>query len=1102
MNSRYRAVHQFHSGTSQGDAITQQMLGLQEHLRGMGMASDVFAEHVAPGLAPGIHPIHGYGGSDDHLLLVHHSMGHAAFDQVIGLPNDIVAVYHNITPEHYFQDRAVRDWVRLGREQLAVLAGRARLGVAVSNFNRREMLAVGFRRPEVLPVRTDFSEFASTGAADVWGSTDWLFVGRVVANKCQHDLVRAFAVYAREFDSDARLLLVGDISDGEYAGLVHREAERLGVADRMLMLGKVSAQQLRAAFRAAGIFVCLSEHEGFGVPILEAMAAGLPVVAFAAAAIPETMGGAGILLRTKEPAVVACAAQAVRQDSGLRERLRRRQRQRVDQVQAFDTRAVLARVVARASGGASPLEVQVQGPFETSYSLAVTNRKLAMGLDQAPGIDVSIYATEGPGDYEPRRQDLESVPAATALYRRSRDVPYPHVVVRQMHPPRVIDSPGAITCEYFGWEESRVPPEMVRDFNRYLNGVGVTSSFVADVLRRSGVDIPIRVVANGVVPPDPRATVSTPELEGLRAFRFLNIGSAFPRKGLDVLLRAYFAGFDGSSDVSLVLKTFPNPHNEAGALLQQLRASHPHPPDVRWIDRDLSDDEVQGLYNLASCYVHPARGEGFGLPVAEAMASGVPVISLEHSGLADFVCPETAITIPFQVEKALTHFDLPGSTWAEPDQDQLESAMRRLAGDPDAEAVRQRVRRARQLVRDRFSWEAAVQRWRSFIEELEYGAQVAKVAMVSTWNSRCGIAENTRHLVDQAGEALEIELLANKGVEALDVAAEVGVSRCWSNRWSPELDELSDALRLSDAHVVHFQFNFGFFELQHLAELIDRELPRRGVVMSLHRTRDIEIDGELVSLSQIRSTLSRVDQLIVHQQSDVVNLAQMDLVDNVRVIPLGTAPCPPVTPAAVRQAIGLADRPVIATFGFLLRHKGTLELLGVVDTLRSEFPGLCLLALCARHPDVTSASYEDSVRREIQRRGLEGNVILDTDYIPEQAARALLRGVDAIVLPYQETGESSSAALRFVLPLGRPIIASDLAIFADSREALFRVEPADPAALEDAVRRVLADPELQEELAERAATDAQRCRWPRVVGDHREVYAAARAAHARRQATS
>src|SRR5664280_2891467 len=576
------------------------MLQLQKLFKEMGFVSEIFAEHIAPGLQDRIHSIHGYRGSDSELLVFHHSIGHDVFDDVIALPNNVVVVYHNVTPERYFESDLVRSYIRLGRDQLALLARRALFGVADSNFNRRELLAAGF----------------------------------------------------------------------------------CGVADRIVLRGKGSDAQLRSAFAGAGIFVSVSEHEGFGVPILEAMAAGVPVVAFGAAAIPETLGGAGVLLRTKDPAVVAATVQAVMSDPDLRRRIVERQFVRIEQVGAFDTRRLMQRVIDRASGVRPPLEIQVQGPFETSYSLAVMNRQLALGLDRSPDQAVSIYATEGPGDYQPAPEDLARYPEAAALFDRAKDVPFPDVVIRQMYPPRVIDTPGGITCEYFGWEESRIPESMVEDFNRYLDGVGVMSAFVRDVLRDSGVNIPIRVVGNGVETPDPTATIDAPELGDLRRFTFLNIGSAFPRKGVDALLEAFFDAFDGRSDVTLVLKTFPNPHNNVGEILDRLRSTHASPPDVRWIDRDLSDREIQALHGLADCYVHPARGEGFGLPVAEAMAAGVPVISVAHSGLADFVSDETAITIPFTLEPAQTHFDIPDSVWAEPDRDRPPVAAFRRSADP------------------------------------------------------------------------------------------------------------------------------------------------------------------------------------------------------------------------------------------------------------------------------------------------------------------------------------------------------------------------------------------------------------------------------------
>ncbi len=1097
--NRFAAIHQFHPGTAHGDAITQQMLQLQVHLSQTGVPSQIFAVHVEPGLEDRIKPIHGYKGSDENLLLVHHSLGSHHLDEVMQLPDQIAAVFHNLTPERYFSDESFRRLVRLGHEQLAQLARRACVGVADSNYNRREMLAVGFRRVEVLPVRVDYSQFSRVSADPAPRSSDWLYVGRIVGNKCQHELVQAFALYARTFDHEARLVLIGDTLVRDYVARVENEAVRLGVADRVVMLGKVSDTLLGSAFAGAGVFVSMSEHEGFGVPILEAMAAGLPVIAYGAAAVPEVMGGAGILLRDKDPEIVAATVQSLRTDPDFRDRLVARQLVRVEQVQEFDVRAILARVVDKASGLDLDCEVQVQGPFETSYSLAVINREIAAGLDKLSDRALSIYATEGPGDYEPDPTDLVRHSEAAELFRRSRQVQYPDVVIRQMWPPRVIDSPGGITCEYFGWEESRIPQSMADDFNRYLNGVGVMSTFVRDVLRDSGVDIPVRVVGIGVPPHDPKATVDAEELGGLRKLRFLHVSSAFPRKGIDVLLEAYFSVFSGSDDATLILKTFPNPHNEVGDLLKKQRAAHPNPPDVRWIDRDLDDHDIMGLYNLAHCYVHPARGEGFGLPVAEAMAAGVPVITLAYSGLADFVSDETATTIAYHLEPARTHFEVPDSVWAEPDCGQLAVEMKRFAEDPERPGLKGKADHARELVATEFSWDAVSRRWDSFIADLEIAAESPRVAMVSTWNSRCGVAENTRNIVENATGTVRFEIFADKGAVIVDPDEDRGVVRNWVNRWDPALGDLDHALQLSDPDVVHFQFNFGFFDLTHFSGLVNRQLEDRGVVITLHRTQDIEIEGELVSLSSIRSTLERVDRLIVHQPSDARILAGMGLAANVSVVPMGTAPPPKVSHAEAREMLRLGSRPVIGTFGFLLPHKGTLELVGAIDSLRSEFPDICLLALCARYPDVTSECYEDLLRTEIEARGLNENVMLITDYLPDEASRVILRGVDAVVLPYRDTGESSSAALRFVMPVERPIIVTDQPIFADCRDCVFAVDPDDPVSLQDAIRRVLVDTAFQHDLAERASAGARRFRWSRIVNDHREIYAAARGAHDHRR---
>ena len=262
-------------------------------------------------------------------------------------------------------------------------------------------------------------------------------------------------------------------------------------------------------------------------------------------------------------------------DDELRTRMIAHQDQRLARLEAFDIDGFLDRVVRRAAGTLSGTTVQVQGPFETSYSLAILNRELALHLDQRPDLDVSIYATEGPGDYTPNPVDLAAHPDATRLYERRTTAPFPEVAIRQMFPPRVADSTAGMTFQYFGWEESRLPASIVDDFNRHLDGIGTMSTYVKEILAGSGVSVPMHVVGVGVHQPDPDAICEAPELEDLRAKRFLHISSAFPRKGVDVLLRGWFETFDADDDVSLVLKTFPNPHNDVGAQLAALRAEFP-----------------------------------------------------------------------------------------------------------------------------------------------------------------------------------------------------------------------------------------------------------------------------------------------------------------------------------------------------------------------------------------------------------------------------------------------------------------------------------------------------------------------------------------------
>ena len=237
--------------------------------------------------------------------------------------------YHNITPSGYFsrwEPMAARSMDR-AREELAELLPHTVLALADSGYNERELAELGHPATAVSHLLVDLSEYheqpdraAMERLAERPGPL-WLFVGRIAPNKCQHDVIAAFSVYRRLYEPGARLALVGGITSNRYQQSLDAMIEELELGDSVEFPGSAPFPELLAYFHSADAFVCLSEHEGFCVPVLEAMEVGLPVVAFAAAALTETVSAAGILLDSKDPLAVAGAVHGLLGDAERRRAL-------------------------------------------------------------------------------------------------------------------------------------------------------------------------------------------------------------------------------------------------------------------------------------------------------------------------------------------------------------------------------------------------------------------------------------------------------------------------------------------------------------------------------------------------------------------------------------------------------------------------------------------------------------------------------------------------------------------------------------------------------------------------------------------------------------
>ncbi len=312
------------------DAIGVHTLAVADALRGAGLLSDIFYGDCSPDLLKLARPVSALGrASKDRWLLYQSSIGSPVFDAFAARPEPKLVNYHNITPADLLEswEPGVGYEVGLGREQLGRMARDCRLAIADSAFNEGELIDAGFDRTAVAPLLIDMSGKADADparlrrlrAAKADGGPDFLFVGKVSPHKAPHDLVKMLAVYRRLYHPQARLHLVGSPLGRRYGPALDAFIADLDLSDAVTIVGSVRPEELEAYYRAADVFVCASDHEGFCVPIVEAMAHDLPVVAYGTAAVPETVGDAGLLLASKEPLAFAAAVHRVIQDEKLRQ---------------------------------------------------------------------------------------------------------------------------------------------------------------------------------------------------------------------------------------------------------------------------------------------------------------------------------------------------------------------------------------------------------------------------------------------------------------------------------------------------------------------------------------------------------------------------------------------------------------------------------------------------------------------------------------------------------------------------------------------------------------------------------------------------------------
>jgi glycosyltransferase involved in cell wall biosynthesis len=333
-------IHQWVPAAHRGDAIGDSARTVRGLLRGLGHESDIFALTIDDDLRGDVLPFAAAEATRGDITIFHFALPSPMTEAFASLAGVKVLQYHNITPAAFFApyDPGLFRLAALGRRELATLAGRVDLALGDSEFNRRELEALGFPRTGVMPIAVNTTRITHAPARPALerilsdGLINILFVGRIVPNKKIEDHIRLAELYKRYIDSYYRFIFVGryDGLPRYYAQVRALIAEYDMLPDRFWFTGAVPDEDLAAYYRWADAYVSLSEHEGFCVPLVEAMAADVPIVAYAAGAVPETLGGAGLLFAPKDLEVAAELLGSVVYDRAVRARVIDGQRRRLE----------------------------------------------------------------------------------------------------------------------------------------------------------------------------------------------------------------------------------------------------------------------------------------------------------------------------------------------------------------------------------------------------------------------------------------------------------------------------------------------------------------------------------------------------------------------------------------------------------------------------------------------------------------------------------------------------------------------------------------------------------------------------------------------------
>lgn len=934
-----------------------------------------------------------------------------------------------------------------------------------------------------------------------------LYSGAYDPRKNLKSLILAHKELTTNLQSTYKLVIAGKYMDAEMNELIP-----LTKQTNIAFLGYVTDEELIWLYQNCKLFVLPSKHEGFGMPALEAMCCGAVVIGSETTSIPEVIANNDALFNPSNIRLIKEKIEEYLINENKRTELLESNLEQIKSFSWEKTAKLALDEIKKAANikrdakdwedkkykikqdytklisdikeiiSSDPtlnneeeinliatyienIERQtdwltrkpkidnqlknwmVEGPFDSSYSLAKLNREFVKSMQEI-GISVSIRNTDGPGDYLPNIDYLKDHSQILKLLSIKGDEhsKQSDVCSRNLYPPRVNDMESRINLLHcYGWEETGFPNEWVREFNDNLQGITVMSKHVKKILQDNGVYIPITISALGV-------EQNQIEMEAIninaKKFKYLHVSSCFPRKGIDELLTAYGNIFTLDDDVSLIIKTFPNPHNTINNKLNDLREKDQNYPHVHVIEYDLKESEMLWLYKTSDVLVLPSYCEGFGLPIAEAMNVELAVITTNWSGQLELCNAETAWLVDYKFEQAKTHLNQFCSAWARPIIEDLQRQMQKLYSI-SAETKAEKTTNAKLKIAKSFTWKDCAQRNKEFTEELDIKNTKSEINIgwISTWNTKCGIANYSRHLANEI--SLPLKIFAPNADQLIN-SDENYINRCWEIG-EDQLDSLEAELINSNINVVVIQFNFGFFNLEAFNQFIIKLRAQHFVViLVMHSTKEPEHNKEK-KLNILTDGLKNCNRILLHTIADMNRMKDHGIIKNTTLFPHGVVfSGAQITSQKKSQSRKLIEY-TIGSFGYFLPNKGLLELIEAMKIIQKSGIKIKLSMYNAEYSIPESDELIAEAKELIKKNHLDDAISLDTSYHCDDAIAEKLSTCDLMIFPYQKSDESSSAAVRSALGLSLPILVTPLEIFDEIKCLSNRTEGFSPQHIADAV---------------------------------------------------